>query len=81
MIASGRNASTHGLSKGEIKRVRSKINSSGMILDVEVFFPRLFIQAKYKGEGRYNDLVLNARGDITIQLCKHPFFLLRRELN
>lgn len=69
--AGGRNGTAHGLSKGEVKRVRSKITDTSMVIDVEVVFPKLFIQSKYKGNGRFNDLVFNARGNITIYLRKY----------
>lgn len=70
MIAGGRNASAYGLSKGTIKRIRTKISGESMLLEGEVTFPKLVIQSKYKGEGRYADFVLNARGNITIAMCK-----------
>jgi len=58
----------HGISKTEIKDVRTKIDDNGLYAEIDVFVPRILAEGLYKSNGKFNSFKINAKGsyDITI---------------
>lgn len=59
-----------GISKTHIVNVRSKINSQKLYIELDVRFPKIFIEADYKGRGGYNEFKVNSAGHAKISLSK-----------
>lgn len=55
-----------GLSKSDIKDVRTKIDDNGMSTEVDVFIPRLYAEGLYKATGKVNTFKINAKGAFNI---------------
>lgn len=51
-----------GLSKTQIKDVRTKIDDYGMSTEIDVFMPRLYAEGLYKASGKVNAFKINAKG-------------------
>ena len=62
---------TYGMARAQIRDVRSEITDTEMDLEVDVFFPRIFMEGTYKGEGRFNSLLLNSKGIYNISMSKY----------
>lgn len=41
-----------------------------MTTEIDAYFPRLFIEGTYKGEGRYSTFKLNAKGYFNVTMSK-----------
>lgn len=52
----------YGMSKAEIKDVRTKIDENGMSTEIDVFIPRIYAEGLYKASGRFNSFKINAKG-------------------
>uniref|UniRef100_A0A336MIK3 CSON001100 protein n=1 Tax=Culicoides sonorensis TaxID=179676 RepID=A0A336MIK3_CULSO len=57
-----------GISKTEIINVRSKVNSQKLYIEMDVRFPKIFIEADYKGRGGYNEFKVNSAGHAKMTL-------------
>lgn len=42
-----------------------------MLTEVDSYYPRLFVEGYYKGEGRFNNFKLNAKGYFNISFSKY----------
>jgi len=56
----------HGLSKAEIKDVRTKIDDNGMTTEIDVFNKRIFTEGLYKSNGKFNNFKINAKGSYNV---------------
>ncbi|XP_037033894.1 uncharacterized protein LOC119072724 [Bradysia coprophila] len=52
----------HGMSKAQIKDVRTKIDELGMSTEIDVFMPRIYAEGLYKATGKVNSFKINAKG-------------------
>lgn len=52
----------YGISRAQIKEVHSEITEDEMNLEVNILFPRIFMEGNYKGEGRFNGIHINSKG-------------------
>ncbi len=52
----------YGMSKAEIKDVRTKIDENGMSTEIDVFTPRIYAEGLYKASGKFNSFKINAKG-------------------
>jgi len=59
-------ATFHGMSKAEIKDVRTKITEDGMYTEIDVFMPRIYAEGLYKASGRFNTYKINSKGTFNI---------------
>lgn len=56
----------YGLSRGQIKDVRTVVTDEGMDTEIDTFYSRLFMEGMYKGEGRFNNFKLSSKGYFNI---------------
>jgi len=59
-------ARVYGLSRAQIKRLKSKISKENVEVEIEAYVPRVFLEGTYKGEGRFNLLKMSAKGHFNI---------------
>lgn len=59
-------ATFHGMSKAQIKDVRTKIDDNGMYTEIDVFIPRIYAEGLYKATGKFNSFKINAKGAFNI---------------
>jgi len=52
----------YGLSKTQIKDVRTKIDDNGMYTEIDIFLPRFFAEGLYKASGKFNSFKINSKG-------------------
>ncbi|XP_063701612.1 uncharacterized protein LOC134831736 [Culicoides brevitarsis] len=57
-----------GVSKTKVLGFRSKINSQKSYMELDVRFPKIFIEADYKGRGGYNEFQVNSFGHAKITI-------------
>lgn len=57
-----KNAKTYGLSQAKIKDVRASADDTSFKMEVDVHFPKIITEGKYKGEGRYNVIKVVSKG-------------------
>lgn len=57
-----KNAKVIGMSGAEVKEVRSNLTDTSLDLDLDVRFPKVFMEGNYKGEGRFNEYKVKSRG-------------------
>lgn len=55
-------ATFYGMSKAEIKDVRTKVDEKGMASEIDVFTPRIYVEGLYKASGKFNSFKINAKG-------------------
>lgn len=65
-----KDTSISGVSKTEIVNVRSKINSQKLYIELDVRFPKILVDADYKGRGGYNEFKVNSAGHAKLYLSK-----------
>lgn len=51
-----------GMSKAQIKDVRTKITDDGMYTEIDVFIPRVYAEGLYKANGKFNSYKINSKG-------------------
>jgi hypothetical protein len=61
-----RTATFRGMSKAQIKDVRTKIDDYGMSTEIDVFIPRIYAEGLYKASGKVNSFKINAKGAFNI---------------
>lgn len=61
----------HGISKTEIKHVRTKIDNNGVYAEIDVFVPRILAEGLYKTNGKFNSLKINAKGSYNIAISEY----------
>lgn len=57
-----KNAKTYGLSRAQIRDVRASADDGSFRMEVDVYFPKVVTEGKYKGEGRFNAIKLVSKG-------------------
>lgn len=60
----------YGMSKAEIKDVRTKIDDNGMYTEIDVFIPHLFSEGLYKASGKFNSFKINSKGFFNMTFSK-----------
>lgn len=73
-----KNVVVHGISKADVKGVRSKANDKNFYLEFDVIFPRLELLADYKGNAVLGELTVKSGGRINITAS--TFFLLNNPI-
>lgn len=71
-----RNATTRGLTSGQIKSVRSRVSDSRMSMEIEVYFPQIVTEAHYKGQGKINELRVTSKGFVNVTYSKFKYNIL-----
>ncbi|XP_065084300.1 putative beta-carotene-binding protein [Ochlerotatus camptorhynchus] len=57
-----KSAKTYGLSRAKIQNVRATAEDDSFAMEVDVQFPKLITEGKYKGEGRFNAIKVVSKG-------------------
>ncbi|XP_058818965.1 putative beta-carotene-binding protein [Topomyia yanbarensis] len=57
-----KNAKTFGMSKAQIRNVRAFADDDSFRMEVDVSFPKLITEGKFKGEGRFNSIKVASKG-------------------
>nr|XP_029724927.1 putative beta-carotene-binding protein [Aedes albopictus]XP_029724969.1 putative beta-carotene-binding protein [Aedes albopictus] len=57
-----KNAKTYGMSRAQIRDVRAAAGDDTFNMEVDVYFPKVITEGKYKGEGRFNAIKLVSKG-------------------
>lgn len=52
----------YGISRAQVREVHSEVTEDEMDLEVNLLFPRVFMEGNYKGEGRFNGIHINSKG-------------------
>lgn len=60
-----------GISKTEIRNVRTKINDQKLFMELDVRFPKIILEGDYKGRGGYNEFKVNSAGHAKIRIGKN----------
>ncbi|XP_053691825.1 putative beta-carotene-binding protein [Sabethes cyaneus] len=61
-----KNAKSYGLSKAQIRDVRATADDDSFQMEVDVYFPKLITEGKFKGEGRFNAIKVVSKGYFNI---------------
>lgn len=67
-----RNTQIYGLSRAKIHALRSDIRPDGMSVEVDMFFPRLFMTSAYKADSSYEALRFQSNGVMNITFSRFP---------
>ncbi|GAB0097955.1 hypothetical protein DMENIID0001_136440 [Sergentomyia squamirostris] len=57
---------TYGFGETQIKKVRSQITDDQWKFHIDIAVPRVFIEAKYRGQGVINSMNLGSKGEFNI---------------
>ncbi|XP_055598035.1 putative beta-carotene-binding protein [Uranotaenia lowii] len=57
-----RNGKSYGLSRAQIRDVRATADDNSLQMEVDVLFPKVVSEGKYKGEGRFNAIKVVSKG-------------------
>lgn len=57
-----KNGTAHGLSRSQVKLVRSEVNDTDLQLEIDAYFPKLIMSGMYKGEGQFNSFLVRSKG-------------------
>lgn len=57
-----KNVKTYGTSRIQILNVKTAASDDRHDMEVDVLFPRIFIEGDYKADGHFNDFVLGGKG-------------------
>lgn len=60
----------YGFGQTQIKRVRTQITDEEWRFHIDIFVPRVFIEAKYRGQGNINGMNLGSKGDFNVTASK-----------
>uniref|UniRef100_A0A336LDT5 CSON007789 protein n=1 Tax=Culicoides sonorensis TaxID=179676 RepID=A0A336LDT5_CULSO len=60
------NAKCIGLCKGRVRNVKSRVNDTNLSILMSMFFPKVTIQGKFKGETRLGESKLVSNGHVNI---------------
>lgn len=71
----------YGMSKAEIKDVRTKIDETGMYTEIDVFTPRIYAEGLYKAVGRFNSFKINAKGAFNMTFREWKSLLKKNEFH
>ena len=63
-----KNSKFYGLSRGEVRGVKSNITDKTMDLDIDIFLPRVFSEGLYKGEAFFNDIRFASKGTYNLTM-------------
>ncbi|XP_055637247.1 putative beta-carotene-binding protein [Toxorhynchites rutilus septentrionalis] len=61
-----KNAKTYGMSRALIRDVRATAEDDAFRMEVDVNFPKLITEGKFKGEGRFNSIKVTSKGYFNI---------------
>lgn len=61
-----KNSKTYGMSQAQIRDVRAGADDDSFRMDVDVRFPKLIVEGKFKGEGRFNNIKAVSKGYFNI---------------
>lgn len=64
---------SHGVAKGIVKNVKSKITKENFGLILDVNFPYLGGEGNYKGETRLNQLKVQSKGYFKLDCCEYIY--------
>lgn len=72
-----KSANTFGLSRAQIQNVRAAADDDSFAMEVDVQFPKLITEGKYKGEGRFNAIKVVSKGyfNVTTSMLRFENFL------
>ncbi|CAO1325938.1 unnamed protein product [Diamesa serratosioi] len=59
---------THGISAAKIHKVKSAFKGSEMLLEIDVSFPRIFIDGLFKGEFSLGETKFKSKGDFNLTM-------------
>lgn len=68
-----KNAKVYGMSGAEVQDVRSNLTENSLDLELDVRFPKVFMEGNYKGEGRFNEYKVKSRGFFNVTYSKLLF--------
>ncbi|CAO1354082.1 unnamed protein product [Diamesa hyperborea] len=63
-----KNSKFYGLSRGQVRGVKSNITDKTMELEIDVFLPRIFNNGLYKGETFFNDIKFASKGSYNLTM-------------
>lgn len=65
-----KNAKVIGMSGAEVKEVRSNLTETTLDLDLDVRFPKVYMEGNYKGSGRFNEYNVKSKGFFNVTYSK-----------
>ena len=63
-----KNSKFYGLSRAQIRGVKSKITDKIMDLEIDMFLPRVFSEGIYKGEAFFNEIRFASKGTYNLTM-------------
>lgn len=64
-----------GLSTGEVKTVRTKMNSTHLYVLFNVFISLIQLESDFQGQVLFNDFIVHSKGHAFIDCCKFKSYL------
>lgn len=59
-------ANVYGLSRTEIRNVKTSLDEKTMQLEIEGYYPRILVAGVYKADGQFNGYRMNSRGNFNL---------------
>lgn len=63
-----RNVNTYGMSRGQVKDVKSEFTDESMTLQAELLFPKIFTSGNYKSNMTFNLIRLQSKGQYNVSM-------------
>lgn len=63
-----KNSKTYGMSQGKINSVKTKIDENTLEAQIDVSYPKIFLQGLYKGEVSFNDIKMLPKGSFNVTI-------------
>ncbi|CAO1325915.1 unnamed protein product [Diamesa serratosioi] len=63
-----KNTKLYGLSRAQVRGVKSNITDKIMDLDIDIFWPRVFCEGLYKGEALFNEIRFASKGTFNLTM-------------
>lgn len=59
-----------GLGKTKVNSVNVKFPANGMMAEIDVSMPKIFVEGLYKGQGRYTNLQYSPKGYFNVTISE-----------